>query len=168
MRPKWKSAGEVLGKLMQSWFKETDEVAMSSSSLSLCFLPSGRIYCDKMASGHSIFSLLIHISELLLRSICLPFMHLSLPPSLTFISSIRKGRMHVSSEPRFRSSYPIPMLSLSFHWVGVVDLQGSRRQQSYKTEGAWVCKASCIVEGPIQWSETPAMLEWGGGLEMNF
>ena len=46
MRPKWKSAGEVLGKLMQSWFKETDEVAMSNSSLSLCFLPSGRIYCD--------------------------------------------------------------------------------------------------------------------------
>ena len=46
MRPKWKSAGEVLGKLMQSWFKETDEVAMSNSSLFLCFLPSGRIYCD--------------------------------------------------------------------------------------------------------------------------
>ena len=88
MRPKWKSVGEVLGKLMQSWFKETDEVATSNSSLSLCFLPSGRIYCDKMASGHSISSLLTHISELLLRSICLPFMHLNLPPSLTFISGM--------------------------------------------------------------------------------
>lgn len=87
MRPKWKSAGEVLGKLMQSWFKETNEVTMSNSSLSL-FLPSGRIYCDKMASGNSISSLLTHISELLLRSICLPFMHLNLPPSLTFISGM--------------------------------------------------------------------------------
>ena len=130
MRPKWKSAGEVLGKLMQSWFKETDEVAMSSSSLSLCFLPSGRIYCDKMASGHSIFSLLIHISVLLLRSICPPFMHLSLPPSLPFISSIRKGQMHVSSEPRFRSSYPIPMCFLSpftgWRWLTYKALGDSR------------------------------------------
>ena len=81
------SAGEVLGKLMQSWFKETNEVTMSNSSLSL-FLPSGRIYCDKMASGHSVSSLLTHISELLLRSICLPFMHLNMPPSLTFISGM--------------------------------------------------------------------------------
>lgn len=32
---------------MQSWLKETDKVAVSNSSPSLFFQPSGRAYCDK-------------------------------------------------------------------------------------------------------------------------
>ena len=76
--------------------------------------------------------------------------------------------MHVSSEPRFKEvATPSPFFLSPF--TGLVDdLQASRRQQSYKTEGAWVRKSTVYCRRPHPVIRNTCNVAGGGGLEVNF